>query len=480
MDLTVELQTYFGHDHFRPGQREALEILHSGEPVLALMPTGSGKSLIYQWFAKSQPDLVLVVSPLIALMQDQATKAREAGIDATYINSSLSKEEREKRQRNLAEGGYRLLLVTPERFRKEEFRQALARRRVGLFAVDEAHCVSMWGHDFRPDYSRLGEIRAELGNPLTAALTATATPEVQKDILKSLHLENARTVGTALDRPNLSLNVKDGVGLEDKIEMLVGQLEGRPPGAAIVYFSLIQSLKEVSRELNRRGFSHWTYHGDLPPDLRRKHLRKFMEEKSPLMLATPAFGLGIDRPDVRRLVHMELPGSLESYFQEVGRAGRDGHPAETWLFYDEEEDTAIQMEFLKWGNPEPDFLRRLWRLIGERRGEVDQGGFDFLREQMSFKNKRDFRVEAGVNILERWGCLEKTETPFPWTAVEEPTDQHFHAEKSNERLKNLNMKLLQILRWAKDEESCRMQRILAYFGHAAEPCGVCDVCREQA
>lgn len=480
VNLTVELQTYFGHDHFRPGQRESLELLTQGEPVLALMPTGSGKSLIYQWFAKSQPELVLVVSPLIALMQDQTAKARAAGIDASFINSSLSKEEREKRQKTLGEGGFRLLFVTPERFRKSEFRDALARRKVGLFAVDEAHCVSMWGHDFRPDYSRLGEIRAELGNPLTVALTATATPEVQKDILKSLHLENARIIGTALDRPNLALNVRDAVGLEDKIQMLTGQLEDRPHGAVIVYFSLIQTLREVSRELSRLGFSHWTYHGDLPADLRRKHLKKFMEEKSPLMLATPAFGLGIDRPDVRRLVHMELPGSLEAYFQEVGRAGRDGHPAEAWLYYDEEEDTAIQMEFLKWGNPEPEFLRRVWTLINDRRGEVDQGGFDFLREQMSFKNKRDFRVEAAVNILERWGCLEKSETPFPWVAVEPPEERHFKAEKTPDRLKNLNMKLLQMLRWAKDDQTCRMQRILEYFGHASNPCGVCDVCRELA
>lgn len=443
------------------------------------MPTGSGKSLLYQWFAKTQSELVLVVSPLIALMQDQTEKARALGIAATFINSSIGKDERERRQAELAAGGTRLLFVTPERFRKPEFRRALAARRVGIFVVDEAHCVSMWGHDFRPDYSRLGEFRRELGDPLTLALTATATPEVQKDIVKSLGLEGRMTVvESALERPNLSLNVRDAMGDEDKIKILEGLLENRPKGAAIVYFSLIQTLRDFSRGLAKAGVRFLTYHGDLPADQRRQNLSRFMKEEAPLMLATPAFGLGIDRADVRLLAHMELPGSLEAYFQEVGRAGRDGKPAETWLVYDEEEDTSIQMEFLKWGNPEADFLRRLYTLIETRRGEVDQGGFDFLREQMSFKNKRDFRVEAGVNILERWGCLEKTADPFPWRAVEPPTDERVREEKMPERLKNLNLKLLQMLRWAKDDETCRMQRVLAYFGHGSEPCGICDVCRE--
>jgi ATP-dependent DNA helicase RecQ len=483
MDLQAELQRHFPFSSFRTGQKESLELLMRGTPVLTLMPTGAGKSLLYQFFAKMKapkggPELVLVISPLIALMQDQTTKARDFGIDATFINSSLDKIEREKRMKNLEDGQYQMLFVTPERFRRPGFAEALSVRKIVLFAVDEAHCISLWGHDFRPDYAKLADVRKHLGNPLTLAVTATATQQVQKDIVMSLNLaDEMEILSNALVRPNLSLNVEDCYGIDAKAEALLKLLEKRQGGATIVYFTLIDTLRKVSKELAKRGHRFLTYHGDLPADHRRGNLKAFMREESPLMLATPAFGLGIDRPDVRLLVHMEMPGSLESYFQEVGRAGRDGLPAEGWLLFDEEDDTAVQMEFLKWGNPEASFLKTLYSLIDDRRAEVDQNGFEFLREQMSFKNRRDYRVDAGVNILERWGCLVKDESPFGWTAVEPPTDQHIANEKMPERFKNLSMKLLLVLRWAKDETECRMSRILEYFDHPSKPCGVCDVCR---
>lgn len=451
--------------------------LSTGRSALSLLPTGQGKSLIYQFVAKTEPGLVLVISPLIALMQDQAAKAKSLGLDAGFVNSNVEAAERERRLKRLSEGRYGIFFVTPERFRKENFREALSRRELSLFVVDEAHCASLWGHDFRPDFARLGEIRTELGAPRTLAVTATATPDVQKDIRRILKMtEEDSTIFAGLERPALSLNVVEAYGLEEKQNELARELE-QSPGAALVYFTLIDTLMKTAREFERRGRRPLIYHGDLAPQARRRNLQSFMEDEAPLMFATPAFGLGIDRPDVRLLVHMELPGSLEAYFQEAGRAGRDGKEARAVLFLDEE-DVSIQMEFLKWSHPEEAFLAKVFDLIQTRHGELDQNGFDYLREQMVFKTKRDYRVEAAVNIMERWGCLETSGDPFPFRAVTPPTKELLAAEMSSERLKSQNMKLLQMLRFAKDGGTCRMKTIHEYFGVAGfGECGVCDGCR---
>lgn len=469
----------FKFTSFRGEQEVILRKVWANENLLVLMPTGMGKSLCFQFPAKIREGLVLVISPLIALMQDQVYKAQQLGISATFLNSTLSREERESRQKRLAAGEFKLLFVTPERFRKGEFLDSIKGRAVQLLAVDEAHCISQWGHDFRPDYSRVGEFRKILGNPPTLALTATATPEVQRDILEKLNLPQAETVFGGIERSNLALNVHDIYGLDEKVRAIVG-LRHQIPGAAIVYCSLIQSLRKISSALNRLGIEHLTYHGDLSPQDRKRNQKKFLEEESPLMIATPAFGLGIDKENVRLLIHAETPNSLESYFQEVGRAGRDRHISHCHLMYDQD-DVSIQMEFLKWSHPEAEFIRKIYDLIETRRDQVDQGGFDFLREQMNFKNRRDFRPEAAVNILERWGCLEKSETPFPYSCVTPPNEEMFAAENGPEVLKAQNMKLLKIVQWASQDSVCRLNQIYEYFGHQHEQsCGLCDVCREQS
>ncbi|MFP5520476.1 MAG: RecQ family ATP-dependent DNA helicase [Bdellovibrionia bacterium] len=468
------MKEHFGFAGFRVGQREVLESIWAGQSVLALMPTGNGKSLCFQFPAKVREGLVLVVSPLIALMQDQVIKAKQFGVDAVFINSSLSREERELRMQQLKSGRYSLLFVTPERFRQEEFWQSIAGRQVQLFAVDEAHCISQWGHDFRPDYAKLGEIRKRLGDPPTVALTATATPQVQQDILKSLRLEGAPILHSGIERPNLRLSVEDVYGLDEKIRAIVG-LHFQNPGPCIVYVSLIQTLKKIESELNKLNITPLVYHGDLPSSVRSQNLKKFILAESPLMLATPAFGLGIDKADVRVVIHAETPGSLEAYFQEVGRAGRDGKESRCVLLYDPD-DVSIQMEFLKWSHPEENYIRRIYELIRQR-GRLDQDKFDFLREQLSFKNKHDYRPEAAVAILERWGCIQRDDMPFPYRAVEEPTAENFLAEDSQLLLKSQNTKLLEMVQFAQMQEGCRLQRIYTYFGHPTEePCGVCDLC----
>lgn len=476
-ELLNALKTHFSFSEFRGAQEEILTQIYQNKNILALMPTGLGKSLCYQFPAKLTEDLVLVISPLIALMQDQVNKAREFGIRATFINSSISREEKSRRLKMVEERKIQLLFVTPERFRNQEFREVIQKVKVELLAIDEAHCASLWGHDFRPDYARIKEFKEFLGQPQTIALTATATPEVQKDILKIIGIEEASVIQSGMKRDNLQIRIHDVYGIDEKIRGLFA-LRHQVQGAAIYYFSLIDTLKKVSLGLQKLNIPHLVYHGDLSPQDRKRNLNQFMNEETPLMLATPAFGLGIDKRNVHLLAHAEIPGSIESYFQEIGRAGRDGVLSECHLFYDQE-DVSIQMEFLKWAYPEKQFIEKVYQLIEKNRLQVDQFGFDFLREQMVFKNRRDYRVESAVNILERWGCLEKNEGfPFPFQCQREPTAEDFQIENNELLLKQQNTKLLDILRLITQDKDCRLLRIYQYFGLNEETnCGICDVCQ---
>lgn len=477
IDLKKELLAQFPFTNFRGQQELILQKVWQNQNLLALMPTGMGKSLCFQFPAKVREGLVLVISPLIALMQDQTQKARDLGIAATFISSTLSRDERGKRQEQLSQGKFKLLYVTPERFRKPEFLEAIKNLKIQLLAIDEAHCISQWGHDFRPDYSRVGEFRQLLGNPPTLALTATATPEVQKDILAKLGIQEAEIISAGIERENLEIAVHDVYGLDEKVRAILAFTHQRD-GAGIIYFSLIQTLKKVSSALQRLGLEHLVYHGDLNPVDRNRSLKTFQRDESPLMLATPAFGLGIDKANVRVLIHAETPNSLESYFQEIGRAGRDGIESQCHLLYDMD-DVSIQMEFLKWSHPDRGFIESVYRLINENRGKIDQGGFDYLREQMNFRNRRDFRPEASVSILERWGCLEKSSDPFPYRCIEEPSAEYFELENGEEILRAQNSKLLAMVQWAQNNNQCRLQKIYEYFGHETDkPCGKCDNCRQ--
>lgn len=469
----------FKYPDFRYPQQEIIERSLADRSTLALMPTGAGKSLSYQFVASlvEKQELVLVISPLIALMQDQTNKANEFNISSTYINSALSLDQKKIRLGQIKNGEFQLLFVAPERFQKADFWEALEMRKIKLFVVDEAHCVSLWGHDFRPDYFKLQSYRERLGSPPLLALTATATEDVQRDIAQQFKLDlKTELIMGGLERPNLSLNVFECYTDTEKNEKMLNLFKKHRMDSGIIYFSLIQTLESFSRFLNTQKVPYLKYHGDLPTDIRRKNQNDFLRDRTRIILATPAFGLGIDKSNIRFVVHYEVPSTIEAYFQEVGRAGRDGAQASGYFLYSEE-DLSIQMQFLNWAYPEKSFIEKVYDLIQSKLDVVSVQGFDFLREQMVFKNKKDFRVNAAVSILSRWGCLEEVATPFGYQALREPTVDDFSLEDQAVLKKEHQKKLLALLRFIQNDQYCRLLQVYSYFNYKKnEPCGLCDVC----
>jgi ATP-dependent DNA helicase RecQ len=342
------LKRSFGYDAFRPGQREIVDAVLAGRDALALMPTGGGKSLTYQLPATISDGVTIVISPLIALMKDQVDRLLANGVAATDITSALDPDEREQRERDTLAGKYRLLYVAPERLVNPGFQRLLASlqrgRGIALFAVDEAHCVSEWGHDFRPEYRQIGQTRDRFPDVPMLALTATATDRVREDILTQLRLRRPLVHVASFNRPNLLYDVrqKSKNAYDELLEVLRALRREDPEAPAIIYCQSCNSVEKVCDQLNHDGIRAAPYHAGLTPQQRIRNQDAFIRDHITTLVATVAFGMGVSKPDVRLVAHMDTPRNLESYYQESGRAGRDGEPARCLLFFSPSDRAKVE------------------------------------------------------------------------------------------------------------------------------------------
>jgi ATP-dependent DNA helicase RecQ len=481
MQIRKLARTRLGLKKLRPGQLEAVKALAKGRDVLVVMPTGAGKSAVYQLAGLMLDGPTVVVSPLIALQRDQlanlARNGEEAGLGAVAVNSAQSRLRTHEAWETLTAGDAEFVFLAPEQLANQSVLEKLAELKVSLLVVDEAHCVSAWGHDFRPDYLRIGDVIETLGRPRVVALTATAAPPVRAEIVERLRMADPVRIVTGFDRPNLELEVKRFTEARYKVKAVVERV-AELEGSGLVYAATRRSTEEYAEELRARGRTARAYHAGLKAAEREEVHQAFLAGELDVVVATSAFGMGINKADVRFVVHADVPDSIDSYYQEIGRAGRDGAPALASLYY-RPEDLSLR-NFFASGGPNDELLSQVANAVRKHTKADGSVAATEVREELELSHTK---LTNAINLLEQAGAvtvggnseLAYADVSVPASAAvaaaEEIDEEHTRMDKSR----------VEMMRGFAETIGCRRQFLLGYFGEElASPdgmCGNCDTCK---